>query len=262
MNINKPPIFSIICATYNRAHILSRCIESVTEQEFRDWELIIVDDGSSDGTDELIRKYNNIEQIRYFTLEENKGVGFARNYALDKAKGKWIILLDSDNALEKDALRGIQKSIRSYQSTRIHKFCVRSFSSAPMGQFPSSSIAITGVQYLRGTFRGEFHTVTDSDLLREYRFYEKFSGGEGIIWSRIALKTNMVVFHPLVTERYQTDGEDRLSVRNKNYKRLEYVFREDLACLWQSYLRYTPLSLLTKTFKWAAYKCASITFRS
>jgi glycosyltransferase involved in cell wall biosynthesis len=85
---------SIIIPTYNRAHLLGRAIESVLAQTYEPIEIIVVDDGSEDGTKEFLR--SKFSQCRYFH-QENKGVSSARNYGIRKARGEWLAFLDSDD---------------------------------------------------------------------------------------------------------------------------------------------------------------------
>ena len=91
----KKPFFSIILPTYNRAHFLPKAIESVLKQTFEDWELIIVDDGSTDNTKEVVAKYQD-SRIRYF-FQENQERSAARNNGIDQAQGEYVCFLDSDD---------------------------------------------------------------------------------------------------------------------------------------------------------------------
>lgn len=99
------PFFSIIIPTYNRAPTLSRAINSVLHQSFQDHEIIVVDDGSTDNTGEILQS-NFIEyHITYYKIE-NGGVTAARNYGVSKAKGKFLVFLDSDDMLSPQYLGG------------------------------------------------------------------------------------------------------------------------------------------------------------
>src|SRR5712691_7528051 len=90
-------LVSVILPTFNRAHCVGQAIDSALQQTHRDLEIIVVDDGSTDDTCELIkRKYGDLESIRYLH-QENMGVGVARNMAINAAKGKFIAFLDSDD---------------------------------------------------------------------------------------------------------------------------------------------------------------------
>ncbi len=87
--------FSIILPTYNRAHFLPTAIESVLNQTFGDWELLIIDDGSTDNTREIVKRYTD-KRIRYI-YQENAERSAARNNGIQHAKGEWICFLDSDD---------------------------------------------------------------------------------------------------------------------------------------------------------------------
>ncbi|MEK7846443.1 MAG: glycosyltransferase family 2 protein [Nitrospinota bacterium] len=87
---------SVIIPTYNRAHLLGRAIESVLEQTFQDFELIVVDDASTDGTGQLIRTFGD-KRIRYIQHDMNKGSNASRNTGLRHARGEYVAFLDSDD---------------------------------------------------------------------------------------------------------------------------------------------------------------------
>ena len=90
------PKISVIIPTYNRAQLLPRAIQSVVGQDFKDWELLIIDDGSSDNTKEVLKLYKDDRRISVFT-QGNHGVSHARNRAVEMAQGEWLSFLDSDD---------------------------------------------------------------------------------------------------------------------------------------------------------------------
>ena len=95
MNTNDhKPTVSVIIPTYNREKYIERAIKSVLEQSYKDYELIIVDDGSTDDTAKILKKYD--KKIRKFSMLHS-GVSAARNFGISKAHGQWIALLDSDD---------------------------------------------------------------------------------------------------------------------------------------------------------------------
>jgi glycosyltransferase involved in cell wall biosynthesis len=90
----KKPRVSVIIPTYNRGWIVKEAIESVLAQDYRDFELIVVDDGSTDNTDDILNSYRG--DIMVFR-QENQGVSAARNRGLAEASGRFITFLDSDD---------------------------------------------------------------------------------------------------------------------------------------------------------------------
>jgi glycosyltransferase involved in cell wall biosynthesis len=91
------PLVSVIIPTYNRAYILGRAIQSVLNQTYDNWELIIVDDGSTDETKALVDKFTD-KRIKCLA-KKNEGPSKARNYGIAHANGKWVMYLDSDDEL-------------------------------------------------------------------------------------------------------------------------------------------------------------------
>lgn len=97
-------LVSIIMPSYNTAGFIAESIQSVLEQSYKNWELLIVDDCSTDNTDEVVSLYLVDERIKYLKNEKNSGAAVSRNRALREAKGKWIAFLDSDDLWEPDKL--------------------------------------------------------------------------------------------------------------------------------------------------------------
>ena len=87
------PLISILIPTYNNAKYIKQAIESVYAQNYDNMEIIVVDDGSTDNTKEIVEQYKD---IKYF-YTEHKGIPFVRNLALEKSKGEYIAFLDSDD---------------------------------------------------------------------------------------------------------------------------------------------------------------------
>ncbi|TXI84648.1 MAG: glycosyltransferase, partial [Cupriavidus sp.] len=90
------PKVSVIIPTFNRAHVLGRAIDSVLGQTYADLELIVVDDGSSDGTAGLMKSFGD-PRLRYVQQAKNQGVSAARNRGIAEARGEWLAFLDSDD---------------------------------------------------------------------------------------------------------------------------------------------------------------------
>ena len=101
-------LVSIVMPSYNTGRFIKETIDSVLAQSYTMWELIIVDDCSTDNTDDVVSQYLADERIRYIKNDTNSGAAVSRNRALREAKGKWIAFLDSDDLWEADK---IQKQI-------------------------------------------------------------------------------------------------------------------------------------------------------
>lgn len=98
------PTVSVIISTYNRAHLLGRAIQSVLDQTYQDLEIIVVDDASTDNTEEIVSGFKD-ERIQYVRHEENKGGAAARNTGIKIANGDYVGLLDDDDEWLGDKLQ-------------------------------------------------------------------------------------------------------------------------------------------------------------
>src|SRR5215203_5612284 len=105
------PFFSIVVTTYNRARIVRRCIESCLAQSFDDYELLVVDDASDDGTVEMLRTYHD-PRLRVIVHDTNRGIDPARHTGASNACGEWIVVVDSDDELVPEALARLNAAIR------------------------------------------------------------------------------------------------------------------------------------------------------
>lgn len=111
------PFFSVIIPTFNRVKFLKKAVDSVLGQTFDDLELIVVDDGSTDGTKELISSYTD-ERIKYLH-GTNRGVASSRNRGLFQSKGLFIAFLDSDDYWLNVKLEKIKEHIDSYPEIKV-----------------------------------------------------------------------------------------------------------------------------------------------
>jgi len=100
---------SIIIPTFNRANTLKKAIESVQTQTCENWKLIIIDDGSEDSTQEVLKDYLKDDRIKYY-YQENQGVSVARNFGAKLSSGDYLIFLDSDDIFFPDLIKNIYEA--------------------------------------------------------------------------------------------------------------------------------------------------------
>lgn len=94
--MNKSLKFSIVMPTYNRSNFIGLAIESILNQTVSNWELIVVDDASTDNTEEIVKSYCD-GRVHYIKIPQNKGVAHARNVGYDEATGEYVVIADSDD---------------------------------------------------------------------------------------------------------------------------------------------------------------------
>lgn len=112
-------LVSIITPTFNCAKYIGETIESVLNQTYTNFEMIIVDDASSDNTEEVVKSFND-KRIKYIKLKENSGPAFARNKAMEMAQGRYMAFLDSDDVWVNDKL---EKQINFIKTNNYNIVC-------------------------------------------------------------------------------------------------------------------------------------------
>ena len=110
------PQVSVVAPAFERREVLPRALDSVVAQTYGDWELIVVDDGSTDGTAEMVKQdYPDVHLV----VQENHGVSAARNAGIAQARGEWIAFLDSDDAWLPEKLERQMKALEAHPGHRL-----------------------------------------------------------------------------------------------------------------------------------------------
>ena len=109
---------SIIIPIYNAEKYLNKCILSIIGQDYKNWELLLIDDGSKDNSSEICRSFIEKDlRIKYF-YQSNKGVSVARNAGIEMAKGQWVMFVDADDAIKHNTLSICSKFMCNYDIIR------------------------------------------------------------------------------------------------------------------------------------------------
>ncbi len=116
-------MLSVIIPIYNTAGYLDRCIQSVLKSSYRDFELILVNDGSSDRSSRICKKYcQEDDRIKYYE-QEHTGVSSARNKGIEESSGEWIIFVDSDDFISEDFFNIVMKEEYQSADMLLFDFC-------------------------------------------------------------------------------------------------------------------------------------------
>ncbi len=110
--MKKTPLVSIYITNYNYGSYIKQAIESVLNQTFKDFELIIIDDGSSDNSKEIIENYAKLKKVRII-FQKNKGLNVTNNIAMRLARGKYLVRLDADDFFKEDAIEKMCSKLES-----------------------------------------------------------------------------------------------------------------------------------------------------
>lgn len=108
----KKPLISIIVSAYNARNKIGRCIESLLNQNYKNTEIFIIDDGSTDGTSEVVKGFARKNRKIHFLQQKRKGPGAAKNLAASKASGRILVFVDSDEYPRRDYVAKLTKPIR------------------------------------------------------------------------------------------------------------------------------------------------------
>lgn len=195
-------LFSIIIPTYNRAELIETTVRSVLSQSFTEFELIIVDDGSTDNTNELIKNMND-KRIKYF-WKKNEERGAARNFGVQKAIGEYINFLDSDDILYSNHLMEAAKIIEE-ESPEIFLFNYDIFNKQTemLNRNVLSQNIKVGKTILSGNFISMNSVFVKREILKVHPFVEdiKFVGGEDwLLWLKLSVRFNIKYF-PITTSK-------------------------------------------------------------
>ena len=114
------PLISIIIPLYNKQDCIKRTLDSVYEQDYTNFEVVVVDDGSTDNSLTIIKKYSD-DRVRVFR-KKNGGPASARNYGVKVAKGEWILFLDADDVLVEDSLQLVANNISKHRCADVFTY--------------------------------------------------------------------------------------------------------------------------------------------
>ncbi|MDZ4845176.1 MAG: glycosyltransferase family 2 protein [Chitinophagales bacterium] len=237
--------FSVIIPTYNRAAQLHLPIESILKQTFTSWELIIVDDGSTDNTKEIVAAYQD-PRIRYI-YQQNMERSAARNNGIAHAQGQYVCFLDSDDYYLPEHLASFHQKIQE------HKFPVAVFycntledNNGKLISFPQPKIeARNNVEWVVLATMGSPRTCLHHAIFTKYQFNPKVSVGEDVdLWVRV-LKEYPLIHNDAATVVFVAHG-GRTVMREESYfaslENLKRIIREDNEYFISGEVRKTVLS--------------------
>lgn len=171
---------SIILPVFNAERFLSQCLDSILRQTYQDWELIAVDDGSKDGSMEILKSYEKRNHRIHIISKENEGVSIARNIALKHAHGDYIYFVDSDDIVMPEALMILVKAMESGKATFVKSDFL------PIDE-QGKQVFINKKQVIRRRYDG---LVMDSE-----KFFKKILMKEYFLWTCLFRKEIIEKYH-------------------------------------------------------------------
>jgi glycosyltransferase involved in cell wall biosynthesis len=252
--------FSIIIPTYNRATQLFKTIDSIKIQNFKDYEIIIVDDFSNDDTIKLLDSYkkeNNYLNIKIDKLFSNSGPNIARNTGSDISSGKYLIFLDSDDEFYNlNSLLEIYETIINEKFPKILMFSSYYMKESKIVNLKHNFLDFKG--FLKSKNNGEFLPVVESLIFKKFLFPIGVRGGEGITWLSITKLENKVVYSSKVVRLYNNIDDNRLSTFSLSYcSRLYNVYKLYFKTFWFDLFQMNIIGFFKIFIRIIFYKLAS-----
>jgi glycosyltransferase involved in cell wall biosynthesis len=206
------PGVSVLTTTYNRADVIGRAVDSVLAQEASAWEMVVIDNASTDGTAEVLAGYTD-DRIRVVRVEPNRGCTGGRNVGLENARLEWFTFLDSDDCLVPSALSTLLAVPGTLQAHVDQVMC--NCIDSQTGEFTGSGLDHDQwVDYgtMVSRVRGEFNAITRTSMIRGRRFNDKIQV-EGIFWNQLSELRRYYIHRGLKV--YSTARTDTESVRQE-----------------------------------------------
>ena len=238
------PLISVIIPLYNKEAIIRRSVQSVLSQSFVDLELIIVDDGSTDGSYGIVE---NIHDSRIRLIhQENGGPSKARNTGVHYAKGEWILFLDADDELAEGALEHLMNITQLHKEANIidGSFCIRTAVSERRTVYKDNSLIKNNYKafFFHETLPSTGHTVFKTDLIKKYpynpniRRYEDVEMIMRILKEARIMTTSRIIFY--VNAEYSSASSARKTIKDDYLGHLDFKGKSfwERMCLYQFYL--------------------------
>lgn len=214
-------MLTVLTTTYNRAHCLSKLYRSLQEQDSKEFEWIVIDDGSTDNTESLIKGWQEMENGFPILYEKQKNGGKHRavNAGIELAKGAFVFIVDSDDYLTKSAVSKAEKWIGEIEGNSGFAGISGTKGKSPedmLGEFPEKVpfVDATNLERMKKKLRGDKAEIYRTQLLKEYPFPEiegeKFLP-ENVVWDEIAHDGYKIRWYPdiLTVIEYREDGLTR-----------------------------------------------------
>ena len=212
---------SIIIPCYNQAHFLKQCIDSVLQQSYTDWEIIIVNDGSTDNTLKLALEFAKKDNRINVIDKENGGLSSARNAGIQQAKGKWFLFLDADDYLLSRYFEYVLVGLIGLSSHTLLQYGYQYVEEKSKKIIYSKSLSISELSLVPTIFKGNIgpcHSILiNAELVRKIGFLDENlkSAEDWDFWIRAAKAGAEVkqIEQVLVAYRYSKDSMSRNAFR-------------------------------------------------
>ena len=223
---------SVIVPVYNVENYVERCIDSILDQTYKNFELIIIDDGSTDGSGSIVDRYVDTDPRVTVIHVQNKGAAAARNLGINKAQGEYISFVDSDDWIENTFLDRLSQLIEKNDADIAWCGYTKVSDSEKHGPDQKSEdlIVENGIDAIDNLYgKGYLNYVVvwnkiyKSSLFEDIRFVEGMIYEDEIIVADLYFKASKVVGTPVSMYNYRVDNEKSVMSQKYSLKRLEIL---------------------------------------
>lgn len=180
---------SIITPTYNCGRFIAETIRSVQAQTYTNWEMIIIDDCSTDNTRKVVEQFANDSRIKYHCLERNSGASVARNTGLKLAKGRWIAFLDSDDLWLPEKLeRQIQFMTEQGYAFTYHEYSEIDEESLPLNIIVSGKKRVSRFDMFACCWPGCLSVMYDKQRIGDIQIVPVAKNNDTAMWLKVVRK--------------------------------------------------------------------------
>ena len=229
----KSPFFTVIIPTYNRVDSLPLCLESVLSQTFTNFEIIIIDNGSTDNTENMILAEYEDYRIRYFWQEGSGSPANPRNQGIRKAQGDWVAFLDSDDVWYPEKLESVYDKIQSQPETDVichnERFCDQINQKTHKISHVRKTKDLYKSMLLEGNCLSPSATTIRKSFLTEKELIFNESPDFAIVedydlWLRLAKNGAVITFIDKTLGDYVVDGGNMIGDWQRYIKNLEKLY--------------------------------------
>ncbi len=225
------PYFSVIIPLYNKSEYIEKTIQSVIDQDFSDFEIIVIDDGSTDNGIAILKRFKD-NRIKLYQ-QENKGVSAARNKGISKANGKYIALLDADDVWYSNHLTELQSQIIQFPDAGLYCnnyeiYLYKNTKRNAQFNFSYKTDCLIVKDFFRASIINSV-AWTSAVAFRKDKFNvvggfdEDLDTSEDLdLWIKLALRYD-VSFNPSLTMSYRSYIHDSLTKKETNLIRLNFI---------------------------------------
>lgn len=207
--MNSKPVISIIIPVYNVETYIGQCLKSISDQTYKDFEVLIIDDGSIDRSQQIYKGFESKDKRFVSFKQENKGPSAARNLGIENAKGEFIAFIDADDYIDKNYL---QELVNTLQSNVADLACCGYFERSVFNDKPFPVLDFSALEYNN----------------KDNFIHELFHGTSGVLWAKL-FQSKVIRENKLLLDPNIKMSEDLIFV-------LEYTLKINKIAILDKYL--------------------------